>query len=55
MERRKLLAILRTFENAARDDELRGSQHPDDREYIHQRYKVIRERTIEKLLGNPAQ
>jgi len=55
VERGKLLALLRTFENAAREDEMRGCAHPDAREYIHQRYKVIRERTIEKLLGNPAQ
>lgn len=47
VDRKKFLKRLRDFENQVRDDEMKGSFHPDDREYVHSRYKVLRERLIE--------
>lgn len=47
--RQSAAAILRHFEAAVRDDEMRGSRHPDDRDDIHERYLAARERMLEHL------
>jgi hypothetical protein len=52
VKRDKALRVLRQFEEAVRIDEMRGSLHPDDREDIHQRYKVLRERTLLHLTNS---
>jgi len=53
MKRDKALRIIREFENAVRDDEMRGSMRLDDRESIHQRYLVLKERLLLTLLDIP--
>jgi hypothetical protein len=50
MTRVQALRVLRQFEEAVREDTMRGSHHPDSREPIHQRYKVLKERTLLHLL-----
>ena len=50
MNRRSAAALLRNYEARVRDDEIRGSMHPDDRDYIHHRYLKARERLIQHLM-----
>lgn len=52
VKRAKALRIIRDFENAVREDEMRGSFHPDVRDDVHQRYKVLKERTLMHLIGS---
>lgn len=49
--RAKAQRILREFEAAVRNDEMRGCCHPDDRDNIHQRYLVLKERMLHRLTG----
>lgn len=51
MKRAKAQRILREFEEVARSDEIRGSLHPDDRDQIHERYLVLKERMLLRLMG----
>ena len=50
MNRRSAAAIVRHFEARVRDDEMRGSMHPDDWGYIHDQYLKARERMIQHLM-----
>lgn len=49
--RSQAAAILRHFEERVRDDEMRGSMHPDDRDDIHEDYCNARKRMIRHLMG----
>lgn len=55
MKRNAALRIIREFENAVRDDEVKGCQHPHDVPAIEQRYMVLRERLLVKLMEVTAQ
>lgn len=51
---RRIRSALTRFENAARNDEMRGCQHPDIRDYINEQYHLSRamiERIIEEELS----
>lgn len=50
MNRRSAAAVIRNFETRVRDDEIRGSMHPDVRDDIHDRYLKARERLIQHLM-----
>ena len=55
MPRAKARRIIREFEKAVRDDAFRGAMHPDDREDIHKRYIVMKERILIALMEYTAQ
>lgn len=48
--RRSAAAIVSYFDGWARADEMRGCQHPDIRDEIHNAYERARERLIQHLM-----
>jgi len=52
MKPQTVLAYVKKFEEAVRNDEMRGSFHPDIREEVHEEYKkagVLLRRAIREL------
>jgi len=52
MNRTQAARFVTIFEKHARADELKGSDHPALRPWIHERYLIARERMIRKLVGD---
>lgn len=50
MNKATLSKLLKQFENTARDDEMRGCQHPDDAEAIHEQSLLTRQRVVTRIL-----